>query len=125
MKKRIKSLIELIRHGNSLNAERATHIRVTLLEIHDSLDNFEEISILESLHLIIKNQDKIMDQNATISTALDNLTNVVNEAVKELQAIAVGIQPGMTDDQAQALADRANALATALGAVEKPATASL
>jgi hypothetical protein len=74
----------------------------------------------ELLYLIIQKQDIIMDQNKTIQDSLDALDVVVQEVVAELKAHAGDIQPGMTDEQAQALADRINATATRLEAAEIP-----
>lgn len=92
----------------------------------DDLRQFKETlsCMREELQFLNKKTDLIMDQNAAIGSALDNLTNVVNEGVTELKAIAGGVAPGMTDDQAQAIVDRINGVATNLSAVEKPATAT-
>lgn len=118
MKKRISALIELIRHGNSLNAQRATHIKIELMEIHESLDNMREIAIFESLNSIITNQQIIMDQNATISAAIQKLGIDISA---EIASIKTQVQPGMTDEQAQAIVDQLNGLDSQVIAATQPA----
>lgn len=121
MKKRIKELIELIRHGNSLNADRATRIRIELVEIHESLDNMGEISIFESLNSIIQNQEIIMDQNAVITAAIQKLGTDISA---EIASIVKAVQPGMTDDQAQAIVDQLTALDQQVVAATQPVAAA-
>lgn len=117
MKQRIFKLLQLIRSGNSINAERSTWIRNELQEIHNHLDMYEEISIFETLKLIIENQKLIMDQNAEINAALDKLSADVSA---ELQVIAGLIKPGLTDDQANAIIGRINNLDTQITTALSP-----
>lgn len=62
-----------------------------------------------------------MDQNAALSGALDKLATDISA---ELAAIAATVQPGMTDDQANALVARINALDAQITAVLPAAPAA-
>lgn len=115
---KLKELAELIRHGNSLNAERASHIKK---ELETLLELTEDNTILRSLDTIIHNQTVIMDQNAAISGALDQLGADISA---ELQKIASSVQPGMTDEQAQALVDRINGFDAQIQTVLNPAAST-
>jgi hypothetical protein len=74
----------------------------------------------ELLYFIIQKLDIIMDQNKTIQDALDALDTEIQEIIAELEAHAGDAKPGMTDEQAQALANRIAATAARLKGAEIP-----
>lgn len=117
MHNEIKHVLSQLREGNSLRGDMTTEVIKLLRRVHNIFEGnipSGDAEVRELLILITKKQDYIMDQNAALSGALDKLATDISA---ELAAIAATVQPGMTDDQANALVARINALDAQITAV--------
>lgn len=114
MHNEIKHLLSQLREGQSLRGDMTTDVIRLLREVHDIFGHSQDMRAIGLLHSITVKLDTIMDQNAALSSALDKLGADLSA---ELKAIAGSVAPGMTDEQAQALVDRINALDAQVTAV--------